>query len=73
MVGQLGAADVERGCPGGTSAGSATKLNCASGSMNRRISQAQAALAALTAARLAQHALFDDAQRLRPLPAVTGL
>jgi putative ABC transport system permease protein len=33
---------------------------------------AAAALAALIAARLAGHALFDDAHRLRPLPAATG-
>ena len=33
---------------------------------------AAAALAALIAARLAQHALFDDAHRLRPLPVVTS-
>src|SRR6266571_5079641 len=33
---------------------------------------AAAALAALTAARLAGHALFDDAHRLRPLPAPAG-
>ena len=33
---------------------------------------AAAALAALTAARLTEHALFDDAHRLRPLPDPTG-
>jgi len=33
---------------------------------------AAAALAALTAARLAGHVLFDDAHRLRPLPAPAG-
>ncbi len=33
---------------------------------------AAAALAALTAARLAGHTLFDDAHRLRPLPAPAG-
>ena len=33
---------------------------------------AAAALAALAAARLAGHALFDDAHRLRPLPAPAG-
>jgi uncharacterized protein UPF0014 len=33
---------------------------------------AAAALAALTAARLAGHALFDEAHRLRPLPAAPG-
>lgn len=33
---------------------------------------AAAALAALTAARLAERALFDDAHRLRPLHTATG-
>jgi len=33
---------------------------------------AASALAALTAARLAARALFDDAHRLRPLPAPTA-
>jgi UDP-glucose/iron transport system permease protein len=33
---------------------------------------AAATLAALTAARLAGHAMFDDAHRLRPLPALAG-
>ena len=32
---------------------------------------AAAALAALTAARLTEHTLFDDAHRLRPLPGAT--